>query len=154
MDERKKQIVCEGMLEMVGQYKGDITPEEAWRLLSEETSTVLVDVRTKAEWNYVGVPELSEISKDNILIEWVNFPEGAPNPTFLEELGEAVPDKATSIFFLCRTGVRSVGAAIAATEAGYANSYNILDGFEGGPDADGHRGRISGWQGKKLPWKH
>ncbi len=139
---------------MVGQYKGDITPEEAWRLLSEEKSTVLVDVRTKAEWNYVGVTDLAEISKDNILIEWVDFPDGAPNPNFIEELGEAVPNKDTSIFFLCRTGVRSVGAAIAATNAGYANSYNILEGFEGGPDAYGHRGRISGWQGKSLPWKH
>lgn len=139
---------------MVGQYKGDITPEEAWQLLSEQSDTVLVDVRTKAEWNYVGVPDLSKISKDNILIEWVNFPEGAPNPSFVEELSLAVSDKNTSIFFLCRTGVRSVGAAIAATDAGFVNSYNILEGFEGGPDDLGHRGRISGWQGINLPWKH
>lgn len=139
---------------MAGQYKGDITPEEAWKMLSEQNNTILVDVRTKAEWNYVGVPDLSDTSKDNILIEWVNFPDGAPNPHFLEELNGAVSDKNTPIFFLCRTGVRSIGAAIAATNAGFINSYNILEGFEGGPDKDGHRGRTSGWQGLNLPWKH
>lgn len=139
---------------MVGQYKGDITPEEAWKMLSEQNETVLVDVRTKAEWNYVGVPDLSDLSKDNILIEWVDFPNGAPNPDFIDQLDAAVPDKDTPIFFLCRTGVRSIGAAIAATDAGYTNSYNILEGFEGGPDEQGHRGRTSGWQGLNLPWKH
>ncbi len=150
----EKNVFCEGMLEMAGQYKGDITPEEAWKMLLEQNETVLIDVRTKAEWNYVGVPDLSDLSKDNILIEWVDFPDGAPNPNFLEELGAAVPAKETPIFFLCRTGVRSVGAAIAATDAGYTNSYNILEGFEGGPDEQGHRGRTSGWQGLNLPWKH
>ena len=139
---------------MTGQYKGDITPEEAWKLLSTQDDTILVDVRTNAEWNYVGVPDLSPISKDNIYIEWVNFPEGAPNPNFIKELIDVVEDKDISIFFLCRTGVRSIGAAIAATEAGFLNSYNILEGFEGAKDDHGHRGRTSGWQGRNLPWKH
>ena len=139
---------------MSGKYKGDITPVETWSLLSEKDTAVLVDVRTLAEWKCVGVPDLSKISKDNILIEWVSFPAGEPNGNFIDQLSEAVPDKETPIYFLCRTGVRSVGAAIAATAAGYENCYNILEGFEGTPDEEGHRGRVAGWQGRNLPWKH
>lgn len=139
---------------MTRQYKGDVTPKDAWDLLSTEENSVLVDVRTLAEWKCVGVPNLANLSKDNILIEWVSFPDGTPNARFMEELMEAVPDKSTPIYFLCRTGVRSVGAAIAATNSGYLNSHNILEGFEGGPDDQGHRGRKSGWQGLELPWKH
>ncbi|MBT5072314.1 MAG: rhodanese-like domain-containing protein [Kordiimonadaceae bacterium] len=139
---------------MVGQYKGDVTPEEAWKVLSEKRDAVLVDVRTLAEWKCVGVSDLSKLSKENIYIEWVSFPERNPNENFIEELKEAVPSKDASIYFLCRTGVRSVDAAIAATGAGYVNSYNILEGFEGDRDDHGHRGRISGWQGLNLPWNH
>tara|TARA_R110002096_G_scaffold436105_1_gene668125 strand:+ start:142222 stop:142650 length:429 start_codon:yes stop_codon:yes gene_type:complete len=142
------------MPKMAGQYKGDVTPEEALDMLAKDKNTVLVDVRTLAEWKCVGVVDLSDLSKDNILIEWVSFPDGTPNADFLSQLNQAVPAKETTICFLCRTGVRSVGAAIAATEAGFENSYNILQGFEGGPDEHGHRGRISGWQGLDLPWKH
>ncbi len=139
---------------MSGLYEGDITPQEAWNLLSEEEKAVLVDVRTLAEWKCVGITNLSEISKDNIFIEWVSFPDSIPNVNFIKELAEAVPDKETPIYFLCRTGARSVGAATAATDAGYEHCYNILEGFEGGPDEEGHRGRLTGWQGRKLPWKH
>lgn len=139
---------------MVGQYKGDITPIEAWNNLFENNNTVLVDVRTLAEWKCVGVADLSGISKDNILIEWVNFPDRALNVDFVAQLINAVTDKETEIFFICRTGVRSIDAAIAATMAGYRNSYNVLEGFEGEKNEKGHRGRISGWQGRDLPWKH
>lgn len=139
---------------MVGQYKGDVTPEEAWRALSENENAVMVDVRTFAEWKCVGVADLSKLSKDNILIEWVDFPDRNPNENFIEELKEAVPSKDTTIYFLCRTALRSVGAAIAATEEGYKDSYNILEGFEGDRDDQGHRGRTTGWQALNLPWKH
>ena len=139
---------------MAGQYKGDVTPEEAWKALSENHEAVMVDVRTFAEWKCVGVADLSKLSKDNIYIEWVSFPDRALNKNFINELNEAVPSKDTPLYFLCRTAVRSVGAAIAATEAGYDNSYNVLEGFEGGSDNQGHRGRTTGWQGLNLPWKH
>jgi rhodanese-related sulfurtransferase len=139
---------------MTGQYKGDVTPIEAWDLLQNDENAVLVDVRTLAEWKCVGVADLSPLLKDNIYIEWVSFPEGIPNGNFLSDLEKAVPNKEASIYFLCRTGVRSVGAAIAATGAGYQNSHNVLQGFEGGPDDKGHRGRMTGWQGHDLPWKH
>jgi len=139
---------------MSTQYKGDITPEEAWNLLSENKKAVLVDVRTLAEWKCVGVTNLSNIAKDNIFIEWVSFPDRIPNENFNSELTSAVSDKETPIYFLCRTGVRSIAAAIAATNLGYENSYNILEGFEGDPDDQGHRGKMSGWQGRNLPWQH
>jgi len=143
-----------GKKEMSGQYKGDATPEEAWNALSEDPNSVLVDVRTLAEWKCVGTTNLSSLEKQDIQIEWVNFPDGIANVKFIEELESSVTDKGTPVYFLCRTGVRSVGAAIAATEAGYGNSFNIVEGFEGSPDEEGHRGRISGWQGRGLPWKH
>ena len=139
---------------MQGKYKGDITPPEAWDLLGNDEKATLVDVRTFAEWKCVGITNLSSLDKDGVYIEWVNFPEGAPNINFIKELEDAIPNREAPIYFLCRTGVRSVGAAIAATEAGYKNCYNILEGFEGGPDDEGHRGRVSGWQGRGLPWKH
>lgn len=139
---------------MTGQYKGDVTPEEAWDLLSKNEDAVLVDVRTLAEWKCVGEPDLSSISKNTVYIEWVSFPDRIPNANFLSHLMEAVPNKDASVYFLCRTGVRSIGAAIAATEAGYQNSYNILDGFEGAADEKGHRGRKTGWQALDLPWTH
>ena len=139
---------------MAGQYKGDVTPDGVWKALSENKDAVMVDVRTLAEWKCVGVADLSKLSKDNIYIEWVSFPDRAPNENFINELNEAVPAKDTPVYFLCRTGVRSIGAAIAATQAGYDNSYNILEGFEGDTDDQGHRGRTTGWQGLNLPWKH
>lgn len=139
---------------MTGQYKGDLSPKEVWDLLSKDENAVLVDVRTLAEWKCVGEPDLSPLSKRAIFIEWVSFPDGAPNVNFLDHLMKEVPEKDASIYFLCRTGVRSVAAAIAATNAGYENSYNILDGFEGKADEKGHRGRKTGWQALELPWKH
>ena len=139
---------------MTRQYKGDVTPKEAWDVLARDKSAVLVDVRTLAEWKCVGVVDLSGLSKNSILIEWVSFPDGVPNTAFLSELSQAVPNKDTPIYFLCRGGIRSVGAAIAATDVGFRHSYNILEGFEGTPDEFGRRGRKTGWQGLSLPWKH
>lgn len=139
---------------MTGQYKGDVTPEQAWDQLANNDNTVLVDVRTLAEWKCVGEPDLSSLSKCAMYIEWVSFPDGAPNVNFLDHLMKAVPNKDTTVYFLCRTGVRSVAAAIAATNAGYENSFNILQGFEGAPDEKGHRGRKTGWQALDLPWTH
>jgi rhodanese-related sulfurtransferase len=139
---------------MTGQYRGDVTPDQAWDQLSNNENAVLVDVRTLAEWKCVGEPDLSPLSKSAMFIEWVSFPDGAPNINFLNHLMKAVPNKDASIYFLCRTGVRSIAAANAATYAGYANSYNVLDGFEGKADEKGHRGRKTGWQAIDLPWTH
>ncbi|MGL4305611.1 MAG: rhodanese-like domain-containing protein [Mycobacteriaceae bacterium] len=138
-------------------YAGDITPEQAWKLLTENPHAVLVDVRTDAEWRYVGVPDTSAINRTTVFVEWVSYPAGQPNSHFISQLNEAGIISADSgedrpIIFLCRSGQRSIGAAVAATAAGITPAYNILDGFEGGLDSAGHRGSV-GWRANGLPWR-
>ena len=134
-------------------YAGDITPEQAWKLLSDNPKAVLVDVRTDAEWRFVGVPDLSSLGRDVVYIEW-NRTDGQRNENFLDELSEQVPADGEDrpVVFLCRSGNRSISAAETATDAGIAPSYNVLDGFEGHLDDAGHRGG-SGWRAIGLPWK-
>ncbi|MEZ5212973.1 MULTISPECIES: rhodanese-like domain-containing protein [unclassified Gordonia (in: high G+C Gram-positive bacteria)] len=133
-------------------YAGDMTPQEAWAALEQHPEAVLVDCRTAAEWAFVGVPDVSALGKQAVLIEWVSFPSMAPNPRFVEALREAGVDDDAEVLFLCRSGHRSIGAAEAATAAGIEKAYNILDGFEGGLDAQGHRG-AAGWRAEGLPWR-
>ncbi len=135
------------------QYTGDVTPREAWDMLESKDGSVLVDVRTNAEWAYVGLPDLSSLNKDCHLASWVLFPDMSPNPAFLSRLAEIQPDKSKPVLFLCRSGVRSIAAAIAATSAGYQQCYNILEGFEGNHDHLGHRGSVGGWKFHNLDWK-
>jgi rhodanese-related sulfurtransferase len=136
-------------------YAGDITPEEAWKLLADDPEAVLVDCRTAAEWRFVGVPDVSSLQRDVVYIEW-NRTDGSHNDGFvtdlLEEIGVAGSENERPIAFLCRSGNRSIGAAESATEAGIAPSYNVLDGFEGNLDDAGHRGG-TGWKAIGLPWK-
>jgi rhodanese-related sulfurtransferase len=134
-------------------YAGDITPQQAWDLLTEHPDAVLVDVRTEAEWKFVGVADTTSIGRKSLLVEWVGYPGGARNDNFVDQLKEAglTPGVERPVVFLCRSGQRSVGAAKAATAAGIGPSYNILEGFEGPIDADGHRGAI-GWRAIGLPW--
>ncbi|HST86445.1 MAG TPA: rhodanese-like domain-containing protein [Kineosporiaceae bacterium] len=134
-------------------YAGDLTPDEAYQLLESQPDAILVDVRTKAEWSYVGVPDLSEVGRPLVLSEWVTFPDGARNPQFLDDLTAAAKSTAAPVVFLCRSGVRSVAAAQAATEAGFTAAYNITEGFEGPSDASGHRGTAAGWKVRGLPWR-
>lgn len=133
-------------------YAADLTPEQAWDLLASDPSAVLVDVRTDAEWRYVGVPDTAATGSTAVFIEWNTYPAGARNPDFLRHLAEAGIIAGQPIVFLCRSGVRSVDAAIAATEAGYGPCYNVLDGFEGPLDEAGHRS-IRGWKAAGLAWR-
>lgn len=135
-------------------YAGDLTPEQAWELLRENPEAVLVDVRTDAEWKYVGIPDVTSLGNSAVQIEWVSYPNGARNDNFVDELKESgvVPGSGKPVIFLCRSGQRSIGAAESATAAGIGPSYNVLDGFEGGMDADGHRG-VVGWRAVGLPWR-
>jgi rhodanese-related sulfurtransferase len=136
-----------------GDYAGDVTPAYAYDILKAEADAVLVDVRTKAEWGFVGVPDLSDIAKMAGFIEWLTYPEMAPNPAFLTELERFVEgNEQRAVFFLCRSGQRSQNAAIAATAQGFTRAYNIEGGFEGALDNDRHRGRQSGWKAAGLPW--
>lgn len=133
-------------------YAGDITSEEAWALLVEQPDAVLVDVRTRAEWTFVGSPDLSGLGREAVFIEW-NASDGTRNERFLDDLQAAgVTPGERPVLFLCRSGNRSKFAADVATAAGIGPSYNISDGFEGDLDADGHRGN-TGWRASGLPWK-
>ena len=96
-------------------YAGDVTPAEAWEALSDDPAAVLVDVRTAAEWSYVGLPDLRGLAKDVVRIEWQTYPSGAVNADFVAELATAGVDRDAPVYFLCRSGVRSVAAAEAAT---------------------------------------
>jgi rhodanese-related sulfurtransferase len=132
-------------------YAGDITPQESWKLLAENPESVLVDVRTAAEWNWVGVPDLSSLGRQVVFIEWNTA--GGPNQNFVADLIAAgVTPGERPVIFLCRSGNRSIPAAQAATAAGIAPAYNMLEGFEGQLDEHGHRG-AAGWRAEGLPWK-
>lgn len=127
-------------------YAGALLPAEAYAVLQQVPGSKLVDVRTQAEWDYVGhTPE-------SVLVEWNTYPSGQRNPAFLKELEAQVAKTDAPVLFLCRSGARSHHAAQAATRAGYANSYNILEGFEGDKNAEGHRNSIGGWRFAGLPW--
>lgn len=125
-------------------------------MLAEDRSAVLVDVRTRAEWAFVGVADLSPIGKQPVLIEWQSYPAMQVNPRFLDELAAALGGSPASreapLFFLCRSGARSASAAASAAAAGYAACFNISDGFEGRLDVARHRGTVEGWKASGLPW--
>ncbi|MDM5148131.1 rhodanese-like domain-containing protein [Candidatus Persebacteraceae bacterium Df01] len=126
-------------------YAGALTPDEAHTLWQEEPQAMLVDVRTIPEMTYVGrVPNA-------VAIQWQFFPDMTVNEAFLDEL-KKIADVNQPVMFLCRSGVRSHYAATVATEAGYCAAFNILEGFEGELDTNGHRGKINGWRCRRLPW--
>jgi rhodanese-related sulfurtransferase len=126
-------------------YAGALLPQEAYALIQESPGAKLVDVRTKAEWDYVGrIP-------GSVQVEWQTYPGSQPNPNFFNDLQTKV-DKEALVMFLCRSGARSHSAAVAATRAGYTQSYNVLQGFEGDRDGNGHRNTVGGWRAAGLPW--
>jgi rhodanese-related sulfurtransferase len=130
-------------------YAGAVTPEEAFALLQADPNVKLVDVRTNAERDWVGrvaVPDAQHAA-----VQWATYPGGVPNPEFGPQL-EKVARKDEVLLFLCRSGVRSRHSARVATELGYAESYDILEGFEGDKGPDGHRKSIGGWCKAGLPW--
>ncbi len=137
---------------MAGRFVGDVSPQEAWRALSENPRAVLVDVRTRAEWNYVGVPDLASLGRPVILVEWQGYPGGERNPDFTGELLARGVEPDQPVYLLCRSGVRSTAAAGVLAAHGF-ETYNVADGFEGALDAAGHRGGRGGWKASGLPWK-
>ncbi len=134
-------------------YAGDITSQEAWQVLREDEKAVLVDVRTRPEWAFVGLPDLSSVGQRPHCIEWQIYPEMAINAHFAATAEKAEIGKDATILLLCRSGARSRSAAVALTQAGFKSCFNISDGFEGPCDGDGHRGTQAGWKEAGLPWK-
>ena len=135
------------------EYAGEISAAEAWQRLKTDPKAQLLDVRTMAEWNFVGLPDLSALGRQVHCIEWQGFPTGARNPGFVAEASQALGDKDAPVLVMCRSGARSRAAAIALTQAGYRQAINIGDGFEGDMDEDGHRGNRNGWKQADLPWR-
>ena len=133
-------------------YARDVDVVAAWDAVKNSANAVLVDVRTQAEWNFVGVPDLSSADKQPVMVEWQVFPTMDVNSSFVDAVAAAAPDKTAPIYFLCRSGARSKSAAIAMTQAGYSECYNIAQGFEGPHDAEQHRGSTDGWKAHGLPW--
>ncbi len=134
-------------------YAGDVSPSTAWKILGDSKDAVLIDVRTRAEWNYVGLPDLASVGKKPALLEWQVFPSMQPNPDFVTSLSGAVASKDAPMLFLCRSGARSAAAAKAMTAAGYSSCFNVADGFEGPLDAQAKRGAAAGWKAAGLPWR-
>lgn len=134
-------------------HAGDVTPTQAYRMLTEDPDAVLVDVRTRAELAFVGMPDLSALGRDLVTVEWNRFPNGQRNPAFLDELAAAGVSPEHTVLFLCRSGARSASAADLAAEHGYDRAHNVAEGFEGGHDAAGHRGTVGGWKVHGLPWR-
>jgi rhodanese-related sulfurtransferase len=130
-------------------YAGAVTPQEAYALLQANPNARLVDVRTNAERDWVG--RVAIAPEQHLAIQWSLYPGGTQNPDFLQQL-QQMATKDTPLLFLCRSGVRSRHAAKLATEAGYTQCFDILEGFEGDKDADGHRKSIGGWCKAGLPW--
>lgn len=127
-------------------YVGALTPTEAHEVLLLAPGAALVDVRTRAELDFVGrIPGAVEI-------EWQSYPGFALNTHFLDELRRQV-DRESLLLFICRSAHRSHRAAMAATEAGCPDCYNVLEGFEGDCDTMGHRGKVGGWRAAGLPWQ-
>ncbi|HHS88767.1 MAG TPA: rhodanese-like domain-containing protein [Rhodobacteraceae bacterium] len=138
---------------------GEVLPVAAWTRLKNDEDARLIDVRTQAEWSFVGIPDLSELGHALICLEWATFPGMSPNPRFadlvLEALGGHIPG---TLMFLCRSGVRSKSAA-AAVATKYAENgvvvdcLNVAEGFEGDLNEDGHRGFRNGWKFRGLAWR-
>ncbi len=131
----------------------DVSAQRAWEALTGEPDAYLVDCRTDAEWQYVGVPDLRRAHKQVVLVSWQYFPSGNVNRSFVAELRDAGLEAGHQIYFLCRSGVRSLAAAEAAQSEGFARVFNVADGFEGPHDQAGHRGAIAGWKAAGLPWR-
>ncbi len=126
-----------------------LTLTEAWKRLADDPQSVLIDVRTAAEWNFVGVPDLASLEKPVRTVEWITYPGGSPNPDFVAE-ASADLDPNQPILLICRSGGRSQAAAEALEQAGFTTA-NVSAGFEGDLDGEGHRS--GGWRTSGLPWR-
>ena len=141
-----------------GPQISEVGPREAWEILSQDAAAVLVDVRTRPEWGFVGGPDLSEVGRDVVRVEWASWPNMVPEPGFVRALMEEVGDLPSRLLFICRSGARSMQAARAVAEAfptgGRAvTCINVAEGFEGDLDPSTHRGGLNGWKARGLAWR-
>ncbi len=131
----------------------DVAPKQVWESLRSDPSAQLVDVRTDPEWAFTGLPDLEQAGKQPVLIPWQVYPAMQVNAGFLDDLRQAGLTPEHKLFFMCRTGGRSRAAAELAAAHGFSHAANVAGGFEGVPDAAGHRGTVAGWKADGLPWR-
>jgi rhodanese-related sulfurtransferase len=129
-------------------YLGDVDPHTAYQALSDNPDAVLIDVRTSAEWAFVGVPAVERL----LTISWQAFPSMQVNGSFVDAVRAAGVSENSEVYCICRSGARSAAAATALTQAGFNACYNVAEGFEGDLDGERHRGRKNGWKARGLPW--
>lgn len=138
------------------QAVANVLVRDVWKRLNERQDAVLIDVRTRAEWTYVGVPDLSALGRQTVLVEWLGFPDNRVNADFVPQLTRELEalgaGKDTELYFVCRSGARSLQAAQAMLGAGWSKCFNVAEGFEGPLDEAKHRGSRSGWKAENLPW--
>lgn len=134
-------------------YAGDVTPQEAWNLLTRYSESQLIDVRTDMEWTSVGVPDVSSLGKRTHTISLMTYPGMRENPLFIKTINDIFKDKNAPLLFLCKTGGRSAMAAEYAASLGYTAAFNIAQGFEGAANEAGLRNHINGWRAEGLPWR-
>ncbi len=142
-----------------GSSVDELKPPDAHAALAADPSSILIDVRTRPEWTFTGMPDLSRLGKDVLAVEWVSFPTMTPNPRFYDEVlaqaGGTLPGR---LFFICRSGARSMAAARAVAAESAVRGHpvqctNVAEGFEGEPDDEHHRGTRNGWKVHGLPWR-
>lgn len=131
-------------------YAGDVTAAETYDRLQSEPGAVLVDVRTPPELSYVGVPAIEGIGKKLAIITWH---ADLGQDELVAQLAAAGARPEEPVYFLCRSGARSLNAAVLATHGGFTRAFNVSGGFEGPLDEAGHRGTVSGWKAEGLPWR-
>jgi rhodanese-related sulfurtransferase len=142
--------------ESSGNPVDNVDVETTWQALASRPRSQLIDVRTRAEWTYVGIPDLASLSKRPVLIEWQTFPDQNIDPRFGERLAAELSALGVKpeddLFFICRSGGRSLGAAKAMAATGHRACHNVAGGFEGQLDKERHRGTVGGWKAAGLPW--
>ena len=131
----------------------NITSIECFNKLSEISNSYLIDIRTKPEWKFIGIPDLSSLNKNTIFSSWHIYPEMKINLFFENKLFESNVKKNDKLFLICRSGTRSYHAAEFLVERGYNHCFNIADGFEGKKNTLNQRSAINGWKYYNLPWK-
>lgn len=144
------------MVEQKVVHIDDVPVEQTWARLTDDAKAVLIDVRTKAEWAFVGVPDLSPLGRRTVMAEWQTFPDSRVDAQFADRLTAALAASGATtddaLYFICRSGGRSRMAAEVMAAAGFRRCFNVADGFEGPLDSARQRGKVAGWKAAGLPW--
>ena len=132
-------------------YKRNLLPKMAVERLQNNPQALFVDVRSKAEYKYVGYPE------NSILIPWIDDPDWEPNPeafsdSVMQELDGRENLLNTEIILICRSGFRSNEALKCLENKGFTQVSHVASGFEGDLDENDHRGNLNGWRHDGMPW--